>query len=260
LNTTAAGARAASTPSLWQRLGRSARRVGRAALVLVGLYIGFLLCGFIPVNLDYAVPSSGDSVQIFVRSNEIHTDLVLPVRHAETRVDWREHFPPEHFSADIRRDEHVAIGWGNRRFFVETPRWADLKVSAVFGALFWPSESVLHVEYVGTAAPGPTMHAISVSHDQYRELTKFVRSTIAKSGIAAASQNAADGKPAPAKLATDVSYHSRDRFYRSTGRYHLFNTCNQWTGRGLKRAGVPTGIWTPLKPHVLIWIPTEPAN
>ena len=58
-----------------------------------------------------------------------------------------------------------------------------------------------------------------------------------------------------ANPATTVTYGASDRFYAATGRYHLFNTCNQWTGRGLARAGVPVGIWTPLKPHVLCWLP-----
>jgi hypothetical protein len=58
-----------------------------------------------------------------------------------------------------------------------------------------------------------------------------------------------------ASLASDSSYGSTDRFYTATGRYHCFNTCNQWTGRGLARAGVPVGIWTPLKPQVLCWLP-----
>ena len=56
-------------------------------------------------------------------------------------------------------------------------------------------------------------------------------------------------------LATEVSYGNHDRFYLSRGRYHLFNTCNQWTGRGLARAGVPTGIWTPLVGHVRWHLP-----
>jgi len=205
---------------------------------MAGVYIAFLLFGFVPVNLDYKPPPSKGAVQIFIRSNEIHTDLVLPVRHDETGIDWREVFPPEHFPANVGRDEFVAIGWGNRRFFVETPRWADFKISAALGALFWPSESVLHVEYMTTATPGSTLHAVQVSPEQYRELADFVESTVACGGAPGGSPNSLSGKN-PATLATTVSYHSRDRFYDSTGRYHLFNTCNQWTGRGLNAQESP---------------------
>ncbi len=242
----------------WGRMRRIAYRPVLAVASMAGVYFAFLLLGFVPVNLDYEPPSKG-AVRIFIRSNEVHTDLVVPIQHDGAGIDWRELFPPEHFSADVRRDEYVAIGWGNRRFFVETPRWADFKISAALGALFWPSESVLHVEYMTTATPGSTLHAVELSPEQYRELADFVESTIARSGAVKGIPNSPSGKT-PAKLATTVSYHARDRFYGSTGRYHLFNTCNQWTGRGLKRAGVPTGIWTPLKPQVLLWLPTEQAS
>ena len=60
-----------------------------------------------------------------------------------------------------------------------------------------------------------------------------------------------------AQLATETSYNDSDRFYMATGSYHAFNTCNQWTGRGLAKVGAPTGIWTPLKDQVLFWLPWE---
>jgi|GEM_PF-4318891 Protein of unknown function (DUF2459). len=44
------------------------------------------------------------------------------------------------------------------------------------------------------------------------------------------------------------------------GRYHMFNTCNQWTGRGLHRTGVPTGLWTPLVVHVRCQLPKVEKN
>ena len=40
-------------------------------------------------------------------------------------------------------DRYVAIGWGDRGFYVDTPTWADLKLSTLCNALFVPSESVL---------------------------------------------------------------------------------------------------------------------
>ena len=230
-------------------LRRWLRRASLLFASLLVVYLGFLLLGFVPTNRSYVLPPDDDRVRIFVRSNEIHTDLVLPVITDELGIDWRKRFPPEHFQADVRGQKHVALGWGNRRFFVETPRWADLKISAVFGALFWPSESVLHVEYIYDAAPGEFMHEVHLTREQYGKLVEFVN----------ASTGSLD-KLGCAVPATTVTYNHFDRFYTSSGKYHLFNTCNQWTGRGLKRAGVPTGIWTPLKPHVLCWLPETPAQ
>ena len=211
----------------------------------VAVYALFLLLGFVPRNLDYRRPAPGDTVHIFVRSNEIHTDLVLPVTCDDPAIDWQDRFPRAHFQADVSDCRYVAIGWGNRQFYVETPRWSDLKVTSAIGALFWPSETVLHVEYVHDAAEGECFRELLLSREQYRELVEFVESSIGGLDAHGAAESA-----------TTVTYGSADRFYSATGHYHAFNTCNQWTGRGLARAGAPVGIWTPLKPHVLWRLPT----
>jgi hypothetical protein len=88
---------------------------------------------------------------------------------------------------------------------------------------------------------------VYVTRSRYAELVRFVRASVGPLDDAGA-----------VVLASDKSYGDRDRFYRARGRYHLFNTSNQWTGRGLKRAQVPVGIWTPLKHQVLLWLP-DPA-
>jgi conserved hypothetical protein len=224
------------------------RTLLRRALQAIGVgllvYVLFLVLGFVPVNLNYTRPAPDDAVRIFVRSNEIHTDLVLPVICDDPAVDWHARFPPEQFQSDVRQCRYVAVGWGNRQFYVETPRWSDLKVTSAIAALFWPSETVLRVEYLYDAADGEDFREVLITPRQYRQLVAFVESSIARIDEHGA-----------AKPATTVTYGSTDRFYGATGRYHAFNTCNQWTGRGLARAGAPVGIWTPLKPHVLWRLP-----
>jgi len=216
---------------------------------LLAFYLGFLALGFVPIN-GGSKPPAADYVVIFVRSNEVHTDLVLPVGSAGG-VDWRLLFPPEQFHANVTGAKFVAFGWGNRKFYIDTPTWAEFRLSTACGALFWPSEPVLHVEYLPDAAPGEWLREVRLTREQYQRLAEFVRSTVG--GIDRQSR---------AVLASDISYGTTDRFYTATGRYHCFNTCNQWTGRGLARAGVSVGIWTPLKPQVLCWLPpcTQPKS
>jgi uncharacterized protein (TIGR02117 family) len=216
---------------------------GGLAFVAYGL---FLVLGFVPGRWSYRPPDKSDAVRIFVRSNEIHTDLVLPVRGGETQIDWREMFPPNDFLRDVQRDEWISIGWGNRQFYVETPTWAEFKLTTAAGALFWPSESVLHVEYLPYAEHDANMRPVLIPRGQYRALADFVKTSV--------GQHRDSGAAMPV---TTVTYGSSDRFYASSGRYHAVNTCNQWTGRGLARAGVPVGIWTPLKAHVHCWLPEE---
>ena len=230
--------------SIWSRLRRWVWR-GFYAFALFWLVYGcFLLLGFIPVNRGYQVPPEEDRVRVFIRSSDIHTDFVMPISSSESGVDWGGLFPPEHFRAPLRGAKYVSVGWGSRGFYVETKTWADLKIGALLTALFTPCDSVLHVEYLWDVAPGPTMQEVLITRQQYQELAAFMKSTIGET-----DENGA------AVLATEVSYSDYDRFYLSRGRYHMFNTCNQWTGRGLSRAGVPTGIWTPLVMHVRCQLP-----
>jgi uncharacterized protein (TIGR02117 family) len=231
--------------SHWQQARRWAVRAAAALAALVLIYSGFLALGFAPVNWSYTLPPEGDRVRIFVRSNDVHTDLVLPVVCDEPAIDWRQLFPLSDFWGNVHEPKYVAVGWGNRDFYLNTPTWAEFRVSTACNALFWPSETVLHVEYLDDAAAGQYMQSVPITRERYQELAAFVESSVGtKRGSGAA------------ELASEISYGRRDRFYSSSGRYHCFNTCNQWTGRGLARAGVPTGIWTPLKPQVLYWLPT----
>lgn len=128
-------------------------------------------------------------------------------------------------------------------FFLETPTWQDFRLVTALRSLFTPSESVLHVEYV-SAPINESYHSIRVSLREYQQVCQFIDESIAKEGDTAVT-------------ATTKTYGVNDRFYHSRGSYHLFNTCNQWTGRGLKRAGVRTGLWTPLQQQVRFWLPTE---
>jgi uncharacterized protein (TIGR02117 family) len=225
------------------------RWLGRTIAVAIFVYASFLLLGCVPVNTSFAPATGDDRVVIYIRSNEIHTDLVLPVLHEASGCDWRERFPPQHFRGDVAECPYVAFGWGNRAFYVDTPTWADFKLSTAAQALFTPSESVLHVEYVPEIYPREYFRAVALTPEQYGKLIAFVSETI--------GPRDAQGR---ATTATERSYHSHDRFYASTGNYHVFNTCNQWTGRGLKRAGVTTGLWTPLKPQVLWWLQVDPGD
>ena len=47
-------------------------------------------------------------------------------------------------------------------------------------------------------------------------------------------------------------YSDDDAFYEAVGGYSFIFTCNEWTGRALRAAGVRTGLWTPLA-QSLMW-------
>src|SRR5688572_7884011 len=115
--------------SAWRRARRWAARIAATVAALVLFYGGFLALGFVPVNNDYTPPPDDDCVRIFVRSNDVHTDLVLPVVCEELDIDWRRSFPLSDFWGNVNDPRYVALGWGNRDFYLNTPTWAQFRLS-----------------------------------------------------------------------------------------------------------------------------------
>ena len=121
--------------SACQRWVRGVKIVFYGLLSVPILVACILLVGMIPVNNDFS--PAEDGITIFLVSNPVHVDLLLPVR--TKTIDWRTQFPEECFPDLPCSTTHVAIGWGNKQFFIETPTWSDLRVATAARALLWRS-------------------------------------------------------------------------------------------------------------------------
>lgn len=217
------------------RLLVALRRIvaGIAALAL-GYVAAALVGGSIPANAGWRPPprDTPGAVTIWVESNGIHTGLVMP--KVAAGVDWRP-FAPAADLADPRQGgwDHVAIGWGEKGFYLGTPTWRELRPGIVLGAALGSDATLMHVEHV----PGPAAdaRAIVLTPAQYRRLAAFV---------------AASFRPGGRRYR---GYGANDAFYDARGRYDAIRTCNSWTGDALRRAGVRVGRWTPLPATVTGW-------
>ncbi|MEO0947760.1 MAG: TIGR02117 family protein [Cyanobacteria bacterium J06641_5] len=205
----------------------------------LGLYLCLVLAGTIPVN--NAFEPTADGIEIFLVSSSVHADIVVPI---ETDVvDWRASFPARHFAGDTRMATRAVIGWGDRDFFTAAPTWADLRLTTVVKALFWPSEACMHV-YLLTAASRPIgARSVKISLAQYERLVAY---------IDASFRHDADGSLIPIQ---EVAYGSNDAFFEAQGWYSIFNTCNSWVGKALQVTGVRTGWFTPLPKTVFLHLP-----
>ncbi len=203
------------------------------------LYLFIALIGLIPVNNDFR--SAPDGIEVWFVSNPIHTDIILPVRTAE--LDWRERFPQGSFCVDAAEATHVAFGWGNKRFYIDTPTWGDLRFSTVAGALFWPYASCMHVSLCRDEDLPKDARSVRLSAAQFQRLVKFVND-----GFRHRSDDSII-------LIPHAAYGPNDAFFEADGRYHCFNTCNCWTGRAMQAAGIRTGWFTPLPGTLFIYLP-----
>ncbi len=226
-----------------------ARRLIRGAfcsfavlLGIVALYlVAALVLGLIPRNAAFV--ETRDGVEIHVRTNGVHAELVLPTRHGA--VDWSVEFPASHLRSPGAATEWIAFGWGDRDFMLDTPTWADLRPRTAFVALSGLGTGAMHVEYIET----PLVYAsrrLRLSPEQYGRLVAYVRASFAR------DPNGAVQWIAP-------GYFDSDAFYEAVPTYNFWFTCNEWTRRALAAAGVRTALWSPFDVGVLWHLPA-PAN
>ena len=197
--------------------------VAPATYVLVALVLAL-----IPVNTDFEQADNG--VVIYVRTNGVHAELVLPTR-AEG-FDWSVHLP----ASDMRRLTAplawIAFGWGDADFFANTATWSDLKPGTAVVALTGIGQGAMHVEYLADPA-AYAGRELRLTPAQYALLVEYVRGSFAPG---------ADGRPV--RLAVP-GYFERDAFYAARPHYSFWRTSNEWVRRGLAAAGVRVPVWAP---------------
>jgi uncharacterized protein (TIGR02117 family) len=208
-------------------LPRLARRLGLALLSVPLLYaLAALIGSLVPVNASWREPSGGQAV--YLVSNGVHTDLILP---ADAQgLDWRPLLPRRDFADPDPAARWLAFGMGERRVYLDTPRWRDIKPGTIWAATSG-GEQVMHVEWV--ADPERRARAIRLRPEEYRRLWTAIRASFR-----------VDPRGRPQRI-DHPGYGAADAFYLGVGRASLVNTCNVWAGDQLRLAGVRTSLWSP---------------
>ena len=215
-----------------------ARLLSVPCVALLAWLTAAFVGGALPSNAAWRPPAHG--VTIWVEANPIHTGIVMP--KVAAGVDWRR-FAPAADLADPRYAgyDHVAIGWGERSFFLGTPTWRELRLRTIVHALIGSDETLLHVEHLPRPAAGDDRRPVVLTPAQYRRLAAFVM---------------ASARPGGGRYR---GYGPNDVFYAARGHYDLVRTCNSWTGDALRHAGVRIGRWTPLPVTVSGWFAAIPS-
>jgi uncharacterized protein (TIGR02117 family) len=205
------------------------------AAPLLLYFLAALVGGLVPANAAWQEPPSG--VTIFVRTNGVHTWIMVPTVHDE--MDWRPLAPASHIKDSRYAGNYLALGYGNREFYLNTPRWEDLRPRTAFAAAFGTGRSLMHVEHEWNPRVNEDQRRLVLTRDQYRRLVRhLVRSF----------EFDREGRTRPL---LGRGYGPADVFYEARGPYNAFVTCNEWTGAALRAAGVRTGIWTPLSQSIM---------
>lgn len=211
----------------WKFLSRSLLAI--LALVLLYVILAFLLS---------AIPARGKSFsgpkdkRIFLYSNGVHLDIILPVEVI-----------PSELRKQLQHTPDVAlfgIGWGDKGFYLDTPTWAELSPVVALKAMFLPSPTAMHV--TEHRAVRTSWTAVDISDEQLDLLLAYIARYFALDAAGKVQEMVGKG------------YTSQDRFYEARGNYHCFMTCNTWVNEAMKEIGVPTALWTPMDAGVLRYV------
>jgi uncharacterized protein (TIGR02117 family) len=201
---------------------------------VLGVVILYLILGYLLPFIEVSAKDDGQKkeIPVYIYTNGVHTDIVMPVKN--DLQDWSMKLPFNNIKSKQTDYDYIGIGWGDKGFYLDTPTWADLKVSTALKAAFWLSESAMHCTYYKEMNEGGDCKKIMISRNQYQKLVQFVEGKFDQD---------ANGKFI--LIPTNAVYGDNDAFYDARGTYSFVYTCNTWTNDALKAADQKAAFWTP---------------
>jgi len=155
---------------------------------------------------------------IYLVSHGWHAGMVL------RRADIPANLWPE--NVDFPYAEFLEVGWGDKQYY-QTP---DAHLGTTLRAALWPTSSVLHIVGFNGAVTAyyssSEIIEIKLGEPGFELLSRYIAASFARDGSGQA-------------LPLGRGLYGNSRFYLSRESYHLLNTCNVWTARALRAAGVP---------------------
>lgn len=196
------------------------------AFVLVYVVIVFI-ASHIPVN---STPEKSEDVTIYINSNGVHTDILVPIRN-EVK-DWTTSIRFDQTKSKDSTMQFVAFGWGDKGFYLDTPEWSDLKASTAAKAAFYLGTSAMHTKFYNKVKEDAECVKVTISKKDYQDMVKYIEDSFQldyKNNV---------------QWITNQSYGQYDAFYEGKGKYSLFYTCNTWANNCLKAGHQKAALWT----------------
>ena len=190
------------------------------------------VCAALLATCETAPPPPPDddgprSRLIQVASNGWHAAIVVPAPAlADTGL------LPE--TADFPDAAFLEFGWGDRVYYPAKEKTLGMTLAAALA----PTPAVMHMAGLAAAPKdrGSGMEVVPVALTEAGFLNLI-------EALAAEFERPAGGRA----KAVSRGLYPDSHFYNALGEFHLFNTCNTWTARMLRAAGVglsPSGIVT----------------
>lgn len=189
---------------------------GRFLATLVPLALG--ACAAPPPNPAPPL-DGGPRVAIYLVAHDKHSGIA--VRRADIPAGlWPE-------SRDFPRAEYLEVGWGDRDYYYGRNQGLWDALRAAFGS---NNPSVLHVAGVrgplAESFPASEIIEVRVTRDGFDRLLRYIHDEYDRAGASAAAP-------------LGPGLYGDSRFYPARQTFNLSRTCNVWTARGLRDAGLP---------------------
>lgn len=182
-------------------------------------------------------PQKEGEITIYLTTNGIHSDLVLPLKNESK--NWLSHLATPTFQK-FQNHQYIALGWGDYDFYLKSK--TNTNILDVFDTLFFPSKGILHLQfYRRDLIENEQVILLKISQIQYKKICQYIENQLIT------TQN-------NQLILIEEGYGENDFFFEAKGTYHLFNTCNNWTNGGLKAMQIRTGLWTPFAQSIWFWV------
>jgi len=181
-----------------------------ALLIAANMVIGLIKC--FAAEIDKSARN-----EVYVVNHGWHTGFVVPASYIhQSMPELKQRF--EHAA-------YIEFGWGDNEFYQ-----ADEITSGVtLKAIFLPTDSVLHAVLVPLKVDryfkNNEVEKFCLKDSELESLIKFISGSFYRDD---------SGKI----LKLNHGIYGDSQFYKAKGDFHIFNTCNKWTAKGLESAGM----------------------
>jgi len=188
-----------------------------------------ILVFFIPVFIIYlffcfTIPlikigkkQKDGNIKIYICKDLIHSDFLF-------ESDLFKNIFPE-------SDRYIKIGWGDRKIFLETKSWSQLKIKDFLFAFFGLNKTVLRIDY--TSSVPDKCGYVMVDENQLKIIKDYILYSFEKKII--------EKKP---------EYYQHGIFYESKLNYNCITNCNNWINQCLRKANATNRLWCPLSVYL----------
>ena len=175
-------------------------------------------CSAKPYIVSYAEEFEGSGQnEVYVVSHGWHTGFVIPAPEIQGVI-------PE-LEQRFGNTPYIEFGWGDKGFY----QAKETTLGLTLRAIFWPTESVVH----SVAVPQKVEEYFSNS-----EVAKLCLNDGELSALIGFISSSFYRDKSGNLLELQKGIYGDSQFYSGVGDFHLMNTCNRWTAKGLKSIGM----------------------